>query len=155
MKATNSSMESYVKSLESTLEVYLVKKAPYTLPPQFKEFIVQYGPWILLVLLVLSVPIILALIGLSTLLLPFSSPKAGITASPLNLITTILTLVTLFFELISLPGLFKRQRQGWYLFFYSTLFSILENLVSFNILGLILGSLLSLYILFQVKEYYK
>ena len=44
-------------TLIATLDEYLVKKAPFALPDGVKEFIVRFGPWISLVLLVLSLPV--------------------------------------------------------------------------------------------------
>ena len=42
-------MNASLSKLESTLEEYLVKKAPYQLPADVKEGIVKFGPWIILI----------------------------------------------------------------------------------------------------------
>jgi len=39
--------------------------------------------------------------------------------------------------------------------FYASLLGAVQNAVSFNLGGLVVGTLLSLYILFQIKSYYK
>ncbi|KKU12762.1 MAG: Chromate transporter, partial [Parcubacteria group bacterium GW2011_GWC2_45_7] len=55
---------------------------------------------------------------------------------------------------LAIPGLFKRQEKAWKLLYYATLLGGLQNIVTMQIGGLI-GTLVSLYLLFQVKGYYK
>ncbi len=64
-------------------------------------------------------------------------------------------LVTVVFEGLAIPGLLKRSKQGWDWIYYSVLVNSVYMLVSFNIVGLIVGALLGMYLLFQVKSYYK
>jgi hypothetical protein len=54
----------------------------------------------------------------------------------------------------ALPGLFARKRSGWNLIFYSELLSIVYSLLSYNIIGGIVGGLIGLYILFQIRTLY-
>ena len=58
-------------------------------------------------------------------------------------------------EALAIPGLFSQSKKAWNLLFWSALVGIIQNVLSFNIGGLVIGGLLSLYFLFQVKEYYK
>jgi hypothetical protein len=139
--------------LEATLEEYLVKKAP-PLPPNIKEAIVQWGPWITLVLLVLSLPALLALLGLGALLAPVSF-MGGARAGAGYMLSMLTLAVVLVLEGMAIPGLMKRQMSAWRLMFYATLVSAVSSLLSGNVLGMILGTLISLYLLFQVKSYYK
>lgn len=145
--------KSYLNQLEDTLSLYLVKKAP-ALPSGLKEFIVKYGPWITLVLIVLTLPLILAVFGLGTVLAPFSF-MGGLRVGTGYIVTLVLSAVQLVLEAMAIPGLFKRQKKAWNLLFYATLIGVVENVVRFDVGGLIIGSLLSLYILFQIREYYK
>ncbi len=62
--------------------------------------------------------------------------------------------VSLGLEAAALPGLFKRQRQGWMLLFYGVLVHGAYNLFSLNVGGLIIGTAISLYILMQVRSKY-
>src|SRR6187431_17699 len=64
------------KDLIGFLDYYLVQKAPFQLPDGLREFIVQYGPWITVVLLVLSLPLLLVALGLSAVFLPFAGVAA-------------------------------------------------------------------------------
>ena len=70
------------------------------------------------------------------------------------MIVKFLPWITLILEIMALPGLFKQQRKSWNLLYYSVLASALYNLLSLNLFGLIIGTLISLYILFQIKKSY-
>lgn len=139
--------------LEETLDLYLGKKAP-SLPSNWKEAIVKAAPWITLVLLVLSLPAVLVLFGIGTVLSPFSF-LGGANNGLLYILSLVLFAASWVLEALALPGLFKRARKGWNFVFYSTLVSTLSNVLSFNLSSLILGTLIPLYILFQIKSYYK
>ena len=52
------------KDLIGFLDFYLVKKAPFQIPDTAKEWIVQFGPWITVVLLILTLPILLFALGI-------------------------------------------------------------------------------------------
>lgn len=145
--------KSYLNQLEETLHLYLVKKAP-ALPPGLKEFIVKYGPWITLVLIILTLPLVLAVFGLGTVLAPFSF-MGGLRVGTGYIVTLVLSALQLVLEAVAIPGLFKRQKKSWNLLYYAVLIGVVENVVRFDVGGLIIGSLLSLYILFQIREYYK
>jgi hypothetical protein len=145
---------SQLGKLEDTLETYLVDKAPFQLPKGAKEFIVKYGPWIALVMLVLSLPMILLAFGLGALVAPFAL-LGGVQASVGFGLGMIFSLGMIVIEAIAIPGLFKRKLSAWRLMYYSALLGGVQALISFNLGGLVIGTGLSLYILFQIKSYYK
>lgn len=147
------SYKNYLKQLEDLLHEYLVKKAP-ALPTNIKEAIVKFAPWATLVIFIITLPAILVVFGLGVILAPFSF-LGGMTAATNNIVTILLTGVQLVLEAMAIPGLFKNSRSAWNLVFYSALVGAVQYLVTFNLGGLLIGSLLSLYILFQVREYYK
>lgn len=151
--AKGKDFKSYLGDVERLCEEYLVKKAP-SLPEGAKEAIVKFGPWISLILIVMSAPLFLGLLGLGAVLMPVSF-MGGIQAGMGYTLSMVLALVALVIEVVALPGLFKRQKNAWYLMFYASLVGALQNLVTFNLGGLVVGTLLSLYVLFQVKSYYK
>jgi hypothetical protein len=142
--------KSYMDKLETTLDLYLVKKAP-PLPTGAKEAIVKFMPWIVLILFIISLPAILFLLGLSAMLSPFM----GMTGGTANIVSTIVLLIALVFEAMSIPGLMAKTKKGWQLAYYSSLLAGLSSLLNYNIVGAIIGTLISLYILFQIKSYYK
>lgn len=138
-----------IAELEKTLELYLVKKAP-ALPKNVKETLVKYSPWITLIVLVLSLPALMD--GFS---LGLSNSILRQILGPGHYITLIFLLITVVLQGMSIKGLFVRAKSGWSLVFYSILVSAVYNLLLGNWGGLIIGTAVSLYIVFQVREYYK
>jgi hypothetical protein len=153
MSTKTSSITQYLDTLEEMLQEYMVKKAP-AIPKNWKELIVKVAPWITLVLLVMALPVVFAALGLSAVLAPVSL-FAGMHFGLFTIVTIILSVVSLILEAMAIPGLFKRSKMGWRYVYYSTLVGAVSSILSFNVVGFIIGTLLSLYILFQVKEYYK
>ena len=139
------------KDVMGMLEYYLVKKAPYQIPENAKKWIVQWGPWIELVLLILALPVLLLALGISAAFVPFAS--AGV-AGGFSLVVIILV-VQLGLEVAALPGLFARKRQGWTLAFYAQILSFVTSLFGRNIIGALLSLVVGLYVLFQIRSYYK
>lgn len=144
---------SGLNDLENVLNEYFGKKAP-AMPANIKELIVKLSPWITLIMMVMLVPAILLFLGVGAFVMPFSY-IGGVTAGFSYTVTFIFSLVMIVLEVMALPGLFKRARSAWKLLFYISLISAVENVLLFNLGGLVIGSLISFYILFQVRELYK
>ncbi|MFA7301211.1 MAG: hypothetical protein WC069_02805 [Candidatus Shapirobacteria bacterium] len=153
---TNTSTPDFktmLSQLETTLDLYLVKKAP-AIPETAKEALVKYGPYITAVLMFMSLPIILGFLGLGAILSPFAY-MGGFRYGMGFSFGTLFTLATLVLQGLALPALFKRQISGWNFMFYVALLQAVENLIRFDLGSLVVGSAISLYILFQIKSYYK
>jgi len=146
-------LKGSLKSLEGILDLYFGQKAP-AMPTNIKELIVNLAPWLTLILGLLSLPAILFVFGLGTLFAPFSF-LGGVRAGFNYSLSMIVLAISVVLEFLAVPGLFKKTRQGWNFVYYSALVSVLYSLVSFNLGGLIIGALISFYILFQVRTYYK
>ncbi len=148
---TKKTNEGVIKQLEVKLEEIFFKKLP-ALPAKGKEMIVKFGPWIAAVGLVMSLPILLAALGLSALMMPgfggYSYHFGYNIAWWISIASMVLTG-------LALPGLFKRKMSAWKLMFYSALVMGVYNLVTFELVSLVIGTGVSLYILFQIKSYYK
>ncbi|MBI2617522.1 chromate transporter [Candidatus Gottesmanbacteria bacterium] len=149
----NKSPQLNLSSLEDVLNEYLGKKAPQ-LPGNVKEALVTYAPWITLVLLLLSLPAVLVLFGVGALAMPFSY-MGGVQYGTTYTISLVILAGTLILEGLAIPGLMKRKKSAWNLVFYATLLGIVSHLLSYNLGNLLLGALLPLYILFQIRSYYK
>lgn len=151
---TNNSKQS-VKQLEDVLDLYLVKKAP-ALPANIKQVIVNFAPWLIIIGIIFSIPAVFALFGLGSMMsaLPYGYAMGARFGLPYFLSIAFLVVIVVL-EIMALPGLFSRSAKGWRFIFYSVLVSAVSSLVSFNLFGLVIGTLISLYLLFQVKEYYK
>ena len=138
------------KDLIGFLDFYLVKKAPFQIPAGGREWIVKFGPWIAIVMLVLTLPAVLFVLGVGTIFMPFGGLgyATGFGFSAILLIVQIGLLVA------ALPGLFARKMAGWRLIFYSQLVSIAGSIVTGAVLAALVGGLIGLYILFQIRTLY-
>ena len=143
------------KDLIGFLDFYLVKKAPFQLPDNAKEWIVKYGPWITVVLLVLTLPPLLLVLGIGAALMPLLMPFGGIGYATGFTYLTIVVLAELVLMVAALPGLFARKMSGWRLLFYSEILSFASSLLSGAIIGAIVGAVISMYLLLQVRTLYK
>ena len=150
VKTEGTDFGSMFGKLEVTLEEYLVKKAPQ-LPKAWKEILVKFAPYLVIVGVVFGVMGFLALLGLGTFLVPLGA-IGGMKTGLLNIV---FLGAVLLLEGLAIPGLFSRSKKAWTFLYWSALVGVVQNIVSFNVGGLVIGGLLSLYFLFQVKEYYK
>ncbi len=142
-----------LEQLDTLLTEYLVKKAP-PLPGEIKEFLVKFGPWISLVLGLLLLPVVLAVFGLGAILSPIAWGIGGRFGAN-YMLGMLVALVQMGLQFAAISGLMKREMRGWKLLFYATLVGGVYSLVQYNILGLIIGTGLGLYFLYQIKSYYK
>jgi hypothetical protein len=142
--------EQAPRDLIGFLDFYLVKKAPFQIPGEIREFLVKFGPWIALVLLIISLPALLVMLGIGTALMPFGGVgyAAGFTY------LSVMLLAQLVLQGLALPGLFARKMSAWKLIFYAQLIGIAFSLLSGSILGALIGGLIGLYILFQIRPLY-
>ena len=126
------------------LDYYLVKKAPVQIPDNVREIIVAYGPWITILLLVLSLPVLFAVFGLGQGLLPSGFG-----------LRVLLFCVQLGLEISSLPGLFARKMTGWTLMFYAQAVGLLLSLMHGGLVSAIIVGVVVFYVMFQVRGLYK
>lgn len=157
--SASTSLKGLVSQLENLLDEYLVKKSPITLPDKVKEFIVKAAPYLAIIGVVISIPTIVALVGLTSLLAPATYIGGVAIGRPYYgfgyIASTIIFAIVMVLEVIAIPGLFSRKRSAWNILFYSTLINLLGDLLSVNIGSLIIGGIISLYFLFQLRSYYK
>jgi hypothetical protein len=139
------------KDLIGFLDYYLVQKAPFQIPDAARELLAKIGPWIVIFFLVITLPAVLFVFGIGTLFLPFGGPAyaTGFGFTALFLIAHFALMI------MALPGLFARKRQGWTLVFYAEILNIVYSLLNFQIVGALIGGLIGLYILFQIRGLYR
>jgi hypothetical protein len=147
-----SSTGSTLMQLENTLEMYFGKKAP-NLPSNIKELLVNLTPWLVIIGIILTLPALMALFGLGAVAMPFQMMGANFGyAYKLSILVSSITIIL---ELIALPKLFSRKIQGWRLLYYAALISVASNLLTLSIFSALIGGVISFYLLFQIKSYYK
>lgn len=144
--------------LEVILGEYLGEKAPQ-LPKEWKEIVVKFAPYLVIIGVVVGIPGFLALLGLGAFMAPLGLVGGMMTGRPFLGFSYIVNVIFLgamvLLEGLAIPGLFSRSKKGWNFLYWSALVGVVQNVLSFNIGGLVIGGLLSLYFLFQVREYYK
>lgn len=141
---------SLPEQVEKTLQLYLYDKAPH-LPPAWQEVLVKFLPYLTLLFVVLSLPVLLAALGVGAFLTPFMMIGGGMGSYSLMLVVFGVSVVL---EAMAIPGLFNKSAKAWKLLYYSTLVNALYNFLTFNLIGFVIGGAISLYLLFQIKRYY-
>lgn len=144
---------NFLVQIEEKLDLYFGKKAP-AMPENVKEFIVKYSPYLIVAVLVFSLPALLLAFGLTSVAMPFAymdGVRSGFSFS----ITALISLAALVFQVIAIPGLFKRTKQSWKYMFYASLISLLSSVLSLDIGAIVIGGAISFWILFQIKSLYK
>lgn len=149
----NQTAKGFLQQLEEFFDTYLHKKAPFHLPPAAREWIVKYGPWITLVLMILAIPVVLAALGLTAFFSPVFMMYGGYHL--LFLVSGLIALLALILQAMALPGLFARKLSGWHLVYYSVLVSAVGQILGGNIITMIVNVIISMYFLFEIREYYK
>lgn len=148
-------MKSIIDQLESILDEYMVTKAPFALPSGFKGFLVAINPYIIILVAIFALPAILLAFGFASIMAPFGMMGGyGYAWGFSGMVTFAVTVVSLVLELMAVPGLFKRTKASWRLLFYVSIIQIFSNVLSFHIVSAFIGTIISWYILFQLKERY-
>jgi hypothetical protein len=149
--ANHSGVHGALGSIEHQLE-QLFAKVPFHIPENWRQTIAKISPWITLVLMILALPLILAALGLSL----FVTPAAVATGTSLGVgywIGWVFILASIILEAVALPGLFKRSIKGWRFVFWSYILMVISHIFTFSIGGIV-GDIIGLYILFEIKNQY-
>jgi len=148
--------KNILKQFEDLLDEYMVKKAPFALPKEAKEFIVKVSPYLTIIFAILTLPIIFWALRISTFLSPLAA-ALGVNVWGFGTIVSLATaVITIILYLMAVQGLFNRTKSSWRLVFYASIVSLIGNILSTNgIIGTIIGVIIGWYILFQVKDMYK
>jgi hypothetical protein len=142
------------------LEPYFTTQAPWQLPEAWRQSIVRWAPWAVLVVFILTLPLVLAALGISTFLGVFI-PIIGI-----GVLIYWIAIITLLIQevllIASFQGLKNRTISGWNIAFYASLLNAMYGVFTWLTHPWNIGSLISVaisaaitwYILFQVRAYY-
>jgi len=156
MRNTQPRIEFYSKltKIEALAETHLLQRVPLTMPDHAREVYVKVLPWAALVFLVLTLPLVFALLGLSAAVSPLTLVGGGVFALVRHATLIVISLLQLGLDAAAIPGLFKRTKKGWAFAFYLSLAWALGGVISFSPLSIV-GSLLCMYFLFQTKYLYR
>ncbi|MFO0971151.1 MAG: hypothetical protein U0520_02250 [Candidatus Saccharimonadales bacterium] len=173
-KALDAKLSGPLAPLEKSLDGVLGEKAPYKLPKNARETLVKIAPWLSLAGGVFG---IISAIGLwraahyvnqwvdvanrlsANFGVSAQTPRLGLTFW-LSLVMLVVFSVLAF---LAFPGLKAKKKTGWNLMFFSSLANIVYAVISLfydgggvgSFLGAAIGSVIGLYLLFQVRSHYK
>ncbi|MDO8499311.1 MAG: hypothetical protein Q7S66_01475 [bacterium] len=142
------------QQIDKVLENFFTHTLP-ALPENVKAGIVKWTPWFDLLMMIFLLPILLFALGLGTVLAPFAILGGGYYGGGFYVVSLIVSIVAVILQLIALPGLFHRTQSGWKYAFYAVWVHFVYRLFDYNIVGAIVGTGVSLYVLYQIRSYYK
>ncbi len=145
-------VKNWLDELEVKLEEIFTKKV-WQLPIKVKDIIVKILPYLSVLALLVMIPMVLSLVGL-TMLSPFAY-MGGLRAGFGYSISIIFALVMGVLAIVIIPGLFKKEKKAWKIMYWMSLINAVLTLVRMDLGELIIGTGLGWYVLFQIKEYYK
>lgn len=158
-QAKQTEPKSQLQGLEGFFDTYLREKSPFQFPAKGREWIVQYGPWISLALLILGaivlIPAIILMLGLTAVTVPYQVAAGTIHNTIYGTVGMLFSLAVLVIEGIAIPALLKRSMSGWKLLYYAGLLSAVGQIISLNLFGALLSLVIGMFILFQIRSYYK
>ena len=127
------------------------------MPQNIKELLVNLAPYLTVVSVLVTLPGLLVLFGLggfATMIAPMGG-RESLSAVPTMWLSILFLVPVLILEIMAIPGLFAKKAVAWKYVFWAQLVSIVANLLQFNFFGAIIGAVISFYILFQIKSFYK
>lgn len=137
--------------LEKELEpIFLQKFPPFS--ESVKEFLVQYGPYIILVLSIIGVLGLVTALGVGGAIFGAGGASVGIGFN--FYVGLALGVVTLVMYLMAFSPLKARRRAGWNLLYYALLVGLISNLIQLSFFGFIIGGIIGFWVLFQIREKY-
>ncbi|MCA9333244.1 hypothetical protein KDA00_05230 [Candidatus Saccharibacteria bacterium] len=164
-----------VKGLENKLDEVFVKNAPFQLPKEAKEWIVKYLPYINLFLGVLTLWAAYGLYHWATVANNWIDTANRIaetygisgygSTSRLSLMVWISLAVLVIQAVIyiaAFSGTRDKKKSGWDLLFLAMGINIVYGFITLftdygsvgNLIGYLIGSVIGLYLLFQIRSYY-
>src|SRR5512140_3435889 len=123
-----------MEQLEKFFEDLFLKKISYQLPASAKETLVKIAPWITLIILVLSIPAILAVFGLSSFIGSMGLAY-GVSLGFRYYLGIAVLAVQVILMALSISGLMKRELKGWKFVYYSSLVSVVYGVVNADGVG--------------------
>lgn len=149
-------VKNIIGKLETILDEYMVKKAPFALPLGLKEFLATIAPYLVILSVIFSVPALLAILGLSAVFAPVAMMGGyGYGWGPGVMISLAVMVITIILYVMAIKGLFKRTKASWRLLFYVSIVQLVGGVLALNLISALVGAVIGWYILFQMKELYK
>lgn len=140
--------------LEKELEPIFLGKFP-AFPDEVKEFLVKYGPYLMLVGAVLGIFGLLTAYGMLGGAMVYDLGLSSYGGMAIQLwIGMAFTLIVLVMYLLAFKPLRDRKKQGWNLIYYALLLNLLSSVIQLKIFAVIFGAIIGFWVLFQIRDKY-
>jgi len=144
-------MQEYLNQFDKWLSGVL-KGAP-ALPKGFKKFLVEVSPWLALIGGIMGLMGILGALSLGGWALGMVSAFGYHVGWQYWLNVALLAVMT-YLDFKAFKLLKERKLAGWKLAWYMVVLSLVDAVVTLNVMGVI-GAAIGFYVLYQIKEEYK
>jgi uncharacterized BrkB/YihY/UPF0761 family membrane protein len=151
------SLDQYFDPLDKKLQEFFVTKAPFDLPNGLKEFMVTVFPYFNALSVALTAMSLLAWVGLSSIFGPvmkMANVNLNMNINGIGAPILVLQVVSLVLSILAFGGLFKRHQKAWKYKVWQALIGALMSAIMLNVYSLLIGGLVSLYLLYQIKSKY-
>lgn len=142
-----------MKELERTLASWFGKLP--NLPGSIREILVKLAPYFAIIGLVLSLPAILLMLGLGAIAAPIMALGGMWTTTYGGMLGLVYAIVSVVLLGLSISGLFARHAEGWRYLYYNALAGGVYAILTLDLGALIIGTGISLYILFEIRGSYR
>ena len=140
--------------LEKELEPIFLEKFP-PFPEEVKEFLVKYGPYLMLVGAILGISALLTAYGVLGSVSVYGIGLEAYGGAAIQLwMGMALTAVILILYILAFNPLRARKRQGWNYLYYALLLNLFSSLIQLHIFGVIFGAVIGFWVLFQIRDKY-
>lgn len=154
----NSRLRKWLAKSERKGEEIFVRRAPVQIPEGLAHVIVAITPWLVVCLLLLSFPLLFLALTVGT--------SIGFGAGgfkPLYYLSVLVFLAITILSVMAVPALLNREAKGWRLIYCAVLVNIAFSIVRwlgepqayYSLFWSLVLSAMALYVLFQVRHYYR
>jgi len=126
-----------------------------SLPLSVREILVKLAPYFAIIGLVLSLPAILIMLGLGAFASPILALGGNWASAGGSTFAVIFAIISAVLLGLSISGLFARHMEGWRYAYYNALATGVYSILRYDLGGLIIGTGISLYVLFQIRGSYR
>jgi hypothetical protein len=140
--------------LEKELEPIFLDKFP-AFPDEVKEFLVKFGPYLLLVGALLGIFALIAAYGVVGGREIYGIGLTAYGGAGIQLwLGMAITLGVMVLYLLAFKPLRERKKQGWNLLYYALLLNLLSSLIQVKVFAVIFGAVIGFWVLFQIRDKY-
>lgn len=144
--AKKNSINNYIDSIGNFFSVFPDLSKGATQP------IISIIPWLALIFGTLGIAAAVVGLGIFTIIEPIAQ-VTGVKRTGFDFIFVLLSLVSSALLLSAFAKTQRKEKKGWQLLYYSESAALLSDVLSKDIVGILL-SLLVFYILYQIRSYY-